>query len=647
LTSRSLGIAAAVLGAFLLGLLVRSGGPTPEATDPAAAGAAAGSPTLWTCSMHPQIQLPEPGQCPICFMDLIPVESHGEEDLGPRTLEMTETAAALAEIRTTPVRRMVVDNEVRLVGKVAYDETRYRTISAWVGGRIDTLFVDFTGTSVRKGEKLVSLYSPDLYAAQVELLNAREAQQALEQSDQELMRRTARATVVAARDRLRLWGLSDEQIDAIEQRGTASYHVTIRAPIAGVVVHKNAVEGMYVQTGTRIYTVADLSHVWVDLDAYESDLVWLKEGQSIDFTVEALPGRRFTGAVVFIDPVLDDKTRTVTVRLDAANARRLLKPGMFVHAVVNARLRREGAPPAETDEEKPLVIPASAPLLTGKRAVVYVRLPEHEKPTFEGREIVLGPRAGDHYVVEVGLQEGELVVVQGAFKIDSALQIQAKPSMMSPVDDAPAPDHGHDGEPVVAAGKSDADRPSSPAMAAHDHGGDDEGGEDRSGASERTFEVPAGFRAQLRAVLDGYLALQTALAGDDDAAAAAAARRAEEALAAVDMSLLAGNAHAAWMEDLAALREPLRAVRAAAGIAGRRSAFQPLSDRLWGTLRRFGYQDERTVRLFHCPMADENRGADWIQIATTTANPYYGASMLRCGSQTDSLAAAVGDGEVR
>jgi Cu(I)/Ag(I) efflux system membrane fusion protein len=274
-------------------------------------------------------------------------------------------------------------------------------------------------------------------------------------------------------------------------------------------------------------------------------------------------------------------------------------------------------------------------LLTGKRAVVYVRLPDRGKPAFEGREVVLGPRAGDRYVVESGLREGELVVVQGAFKIDSALQIQAKPSMMSPEGGTPAPGHHHGGVTAAAAAGAEAVGMASPGAAE----GTGHGGDGHASATERAFHVPAAFHEQLRTVLDGYLALQAALVGDDDAAAAAAAGRTAEALAAVDMSLLGGAAHVVWMEDMTALRDALQAVRTAAGIAGRRDAFVPLSDRLWATLRRFGYQDERTIRLFHCPMANENRGADWIQISETTANPYYGASMLLCGSQTDSLAA--------
>ncbi|MBU1073212.1 efflux RND transporter periplasmic adaptor subunit, partial [bacterium] len=513
-------IAIAIVAAFGLGLLLRGGGEAPVAQDGHAEERAVAA-TIWTCSMHPQIQLPAPGKCPICFMDLIPLEANDDDDLGPRTLVLSEAAASLAEIQTTPVERRRISSRIRLIGEVTVDETRNRAISAWVPGRIDTLFIDFTGTEVAPGEPLVSLYSPTLYAAQAELLNALAAQGELRESPDPLMRRTAAATVASARERLRLWGLTSDQIAALEVRGTARHHLTIVSPLGGVVVHKNAVEGKYVEKGSMLYTVADLSRVWIAMAAYESDLVWLKEGQDVDFRVEALPGRTFSGTVIFIDPVLDPRTRTVLVRLDVDNGEGALKPGMFVHAVVAA----------ETDAAvPPLVIPASAPLITGERAVVYVRLPERDKPTFEGREIVLGPRAGDHYLVVSGLVEGELVVTKGNFKIDSALQIQAKPSMMNPSGGGPAPGHAHGGNAPAAAG--------SPA------GGDAAASGDRVAHAEIP-DVPAAFGPELEDVLESYLSLQAALAADDDAAAVRSARSAAAAVAGVDMNL-AGAAHAAW-----------------------------------------------------------------------------------------------------
>ena len=334
--------------------------------------------------------------------------------------------------------------------------------------------MDYTGIPVREGDHLVYMYSPEVLAAQEELIQALRALKSLERSDIEIIRETAQATVEAARGKLRLWGLLPEQIKEIEERGKTTDHITIYAPISGIVIHKDAVEGMYVQTGTRIYTIADFSQVWVWLDAYESDLTWLRFGQEAELTSEAYPGEVFKGRISFIDPVLNEKTRTVKLRVNVANLDAKLKPGMFVRAVVHSKVAQGGkvmAPdlvgkwispmhpeiikdaPGKCDicgmdlvraaelgyvsadaakAEMPLVIPVSAALLTGKRAVCYVQLPDTEKPTYQGREVVLGPRAGDYYIVRSGLSEGELVVTQGNFKIDSALQIQAKPSMMSP-----------------------------------------------------------------------------------------------------------------------------------------------------------------------------------------------------------------------
>ncbi|RKZ14864.1 efflux RND transporter periplasmic adaptor subunit, partial [bacterium] len=532
---------------------------------------------------------------------LIPLAMDDDGEAGPTTLVMSESAAALARIRTAPVVRGAAAAEVRLVGAVAYDETRNRTITAWVSGRIDTLFVDFTGTTVAAGGRLVSLYSPDLFAAQTELLNAIEADRSVSRSNSDLLRETSAATIESARRRLNLWGLDDEQIAAVERRGYASHHITIPSPLGGVVVHKDAIEGMFVQPGTRLFTVADLRGVWVEMDAYEKDLVWLREGQDIRFSVEALPGETFEAPVIFIDPVLDTRKRTVRIRLAADNADGRLKPGMFVKAVVSATL---------SEGDDPLMIPASAPLITGKRAVVYVQLPDRDKPSFEGREVELGPRAGDSYVVIAGLEEGEMVVVNGNFKIDSALQIQAKPSMMNPAGGGAPPAHHHGGAPV----RVEADV-----------------------APTVTFTPPMAFTNQLDDVLSAYLAAQVALAADDAPAAAAAAADVSAALDGVDMSLLDHEAHLAWMEDLPPLQRTAATFANADDIESRRMALAGLSDNLWRSLERFGVSRTGSVRLFHCPMAFDNKGADWLQLATETVNPYFGASMLRCGSQTDSL----------
>jgi len=335
------------------------------------------------------------------------------------------------DVEVMPVRRMWAARQVRMFGKVEYDQTRLATVSARVPGRLERVYVQYVGAQIRQDQPLFELYSPMLIAAQEELLQASQARKEIVSSNLDLMRNTANLILGAARQRLRLWGLSDEQIAQIVSSGQVMDRVAIVAPICGTVIELNAFEGIYVQEGSILYRIADLSVLWVMLDAYESDLVWLRTGQKA--TVELADGAvgRFEGTVAFIDPVLDQGTRTAKVRLVVPNPDGALRVHAFVRAVVESALDVAGnVVDPNAAAEPPLVIPASAALLLGDRAVVYVKAAGSEMPTFEGRYVELGPRAGDLYVVKAGLSEGELVVVKGGFMIDSELQIQARPSMM-------------------------------------------------------------------------------------------------------------------------------------------------------------------------------------------------------------------------
>ncbi len=424
--------------------------------------------TIWTCSMDPQVRQDEPGACPICGMDLIPLEA---SNVLERQIEFTEAAKKLMQIETSVVERKFVTAQIRMVGKITYDETRVKYITAWVPGRIERVFADYTGMTVNKGDHLVEMYSPELFSAQAELLQAVKSTKSMKTGSSEYVSKSIHSTLNATREKLKLLGLDADQIKKIEQSEEPVHNLTINAPIGGIVIHKNATEGMYVKTGTQIYTIADLSQLWVMLDAYESDMMWVRYGQKVEFTTGAYPGETFGGRLSFIDPMLNEKTRTFKLRVNIENPAGKLKPEMFVRAVLSPVLASGGKAmdadlagkwicPMHTEivgdgpgecsicqmalvtteslgyvstanEEAPLVIPASAPLITGKRAVVYVQLPGTDQPTYEGREVRLGPRAGDHYLVESGLAEGEVVVTRGNFKIDSAMQIQAKPSMMN------------------------------------------------------------------------------------------------------------------------------------------------------------------------------------------------------------------------
>ncbi|MBN1436817.1 MAG: efflux RND transporter periplasmic adaptor subunit [Sedimentisphaerales bacterium] len=452
-------------------LLGRWWGPGEQKTPVGQDTAAVEQGVIWTCSMHPQVQLPRPGLCPICNMPLIRLETGSDADQTLRDLTVSTTAAALMDVEVAPVQRRFATAQVRMVGTIEYDETKLADITAWVPGRIEDLFVDYTGVPVTRGDHMVALYSPELLSAQEELLQALELTGA--NSGNDLLRDVNQSTLAAAREKLRLFGLTTDQVAEIEQRGTASDRLTINAPASGIVIHKDAMEGMYVNTGTRIYTIADLSSVWVMLNAYESDLMWLRYGQAVDFELLAYPGESFSGTISYIDPIVTQPSRTVRVRVNADNAEGWFKPGMFVRATVQSEIAGRGQVmdvnlagkficpmhpdvvedsdgqcpicymplvPAESlgytsavldPNEAPLLIPVSAALITGERAIVYVRSETDHGARFEGREVVLGPRAGDYYLVRSGLRQGEMVVTRGNFQIDSALQLRGAPSMMS------------------------------------------------------------------------------------------------------------------------------------------------------------------------------------------------------------------------
>ncbi len=578
-------------GAFWRGAGGRAGHAAGHGAEASAEGPSAAA-RVWTCSMHPQIRLPAPGRCPLCFMDLVPVAEATREGGGaPRELALGRDAAERLRVETSRVERRFVEAEVRMTGKVDYDETRTAYLTAWVPGRLERLHVDFTGREVSAGDPMVTIFSPALLSAQEELLQAARAAAALGGGGLESVRLGAEATAEAARGKLALLGLSPRQIAAIEARGAAEDRVVLHAPAGGTVVRKTAQEGLYVEAGTRLYTLADLSRVWVQLDAYESDLPKLQPGQPVRFEAEALPGRRFGGAVAFIAPVVDEASRTVRVRVDVPNRDRALRPGMFVRAAVAVALGEQGpVSPSAPDAEPPLVVPASAPLLTGRRAIVYVQVPGRERPTYEAREVRLGPRAGGDYLVAAGLEEGERVVTRGAFQLDAELQIRAGRGMMSAAAATGRTPAG--GTPAVAPPASD------PAL-----------------------------RARLGRMVGDYLAVQRALVSDDADAAREAAAAAVRRFDGDRPGQAAGDA---WGPVREALAAAVRGVAEGGDLAAQRVAFHAWSGRLVEAARRFG-ADGEPPRLAHCPMAFGNRGADWLQRGEVVSNPYFGAAMLRCG----------------
>ena len=629
-----------ILIAFFLGLWIPNGDSTAKV---ATNNESHSSETqVWTCSMHPNVQLPESGQCPICFMDLIPLESESGS-LQPNQLSMSESAMKLASIETIPAAYGIAKMEIHLSGKVEYDESRIRNITAWVPGRLERMFVDYTGITVNKGDHMMELYSPEVYTAQEELIQARKLVES-SSGQSAFGQKNVKATLAASREKLRLMGLLDKQIKKIESSESPTNLITVYSPMTGVVIQKNGVEGAYVKTGTNIYTIADLSRVWVIFDAYESDLPWLAFGQNVTFSAEAIPGETFKGHIAFIDPVLDAKTRTVKVRMNVQNPDGLIKPGMFVQGTIQATLDGDGKainpelankwicpmhPEVVRDQkgdcevcgmdlvksesmglintsgqkQENLLIPASAVLKTGNRAIVYVQIPGTD-PTFEGREVVLGSRVGDQYIVKSGLKAGELVVKKGNFKIDSAMQIAAKPSMMNPSGGPSGMGHNHGG--------------SMPSKQIH---------------TMENYESTAPFQKAKSLIIDAYFISQAALVKDDF-------KESKTALFAMNIVLsatipksfdLSEKATEKWNEIRDKLISDTEHAQHWKSIDDIRSSFKGVSQSMLVLEQFFGHESEESYYEIFCPMAFNNTGASWLSKEKDVNNPYFGAGMLKCG----------------
>jgi Cu(I)/Ag(I) efflux system membrane fusion protein len=362
--------------------------------------------------MHPQIRQDKPGKCPLCAMDLIPLKTAGTavEVTGSDEIMLSKEAVALADIQTAKAVRGNPVKDIRLYGTIQADERLSRSQTSHVNGRIEKLYVNFTGETVRQGQVIASVYSPELLTAQQELLEAVK------------ISATQPDILSAAREKLRLLKLTDAQIAGIEQSGKASAQVDITANTGGIVVSMKVEQGDYAGQGTALFDLIDLSSVWAVFDAYETDLPCLKTGDRVEYTVQALPDKRFSGKITFINPVLDKTTRTAKIRVETSNAGMLLKPEMYATANVSASLKQY------SDR---IIVPKTAILWTGKRSIVYVKRPGSEAAVFKLREVELGVSLGDSYVILSGIAEGEEIVTNGVFAIDASMQLEGKQSMMN------------------------------------------------------------------------------------------------------------------------------------------------------------------------------------------------------------------------
>lgn len=563
-----------VVGFFVGRILLP--GRAQEATE--ANSVQASGTVIWTCSMDPQIRRSEPGKCPICGMDLIPLE----EDTGdgdPMEIKMSPTAMQLANVQTAIVGFGPSVRELRLTGKVQPDERLKFSQVTHIEGRVEQLAVNFTGEPVRKGQQLAMLYSPELVTAQEELFAAQK------------IKDMQPALLEAAKQKLRNWKLTGAQIERILASGKAQERFPILADVSGIVLEKRVNLGDYLMRGMSLYDIVDLSRVWVLFNVYESDMAWAKVGSTVEFTVQSLPGERFKGRIAFIDPVINPMTRVATARVEVANSGGKLKPEMFAEGVIKTQMggKKEG-----------LIVPKSAVLWTGKRSVVYVKNTSETGISFLMRELTLGPLSGEGYLIEEGLQAGEEIAVSGVFSIDAAAQLAGKPSMMNPEGSVTATGHGASTAPV------------------------------------QPLEVDKQAKTAVQQLFDRYFLLKDALVKDDLTTAKKQAGELKKAFENTGMSLFTGKAHDHWMRHSGAAVEALNMLAAATDIEGARKYFKPLSGQMVALAKAFGPFGE-TVYVQHCPMADNNTGADWLSLDEQIKNPYFGDKMLKCGSVTATI----------
>ncbi len=585
------GITPLAMTALVIGLSVASlpllaqnhgyahAGPAGSAVSPAQDPLAKLQPAQqYTCSMHPQIRFSDPNErCPICGMALIPVAAEdGHTASGEQVeLRLSPRAAALLQTAVMPVRQAASSQHLSLPGTLVADQSRVQTISAWTSGRIEQAYVNRTAQQVQAGEPMLEIFSPELIVIQQELLQAKQlsARSSL----------PAGSTLDGARRRLRLLGVPSAQIEQILQREQLQDTVTVSAPVSGIVTEKFVNQGAYVSTGQPLFTVLALDKLWLELAAFESQLPLLQVGQQVEVSVKALPGETLSGRIELIEPELNIANRNARVRVLLANPDGRLKPGMLAQASIQAEVKAS------------LLVPASAVLFTGKQSLVYVQ-PDPAEPRYEPRQVELGLRLGEEYQLLSGVTAGELVVTQGAFRLDSELQIRGLPSMLNP---------------AVAATQH------ATATASHTHSAPQVAA--TPAPNPDGFVVPAEAQSVL---LQAYAQAYEALVADDLAGWQQATLSLQQAVAAVD-----------WPERFPRV---LSALNAGAGeimdvteIAQARALFYRHN---LGLLRfaELGVLADGWYEAY-CPMARDGEGASWLQREAELRNPYFGAMMLRCG----------------
>jgi membrane fusion protein, copper/silver efflux system len=539
-----------------------------------AANKAANGETIYTCSMHPQVRAKKPGKCPFCGMDLVPLSQAGTTTL-QNAVMLSSNRINVINVQTAQVRRQPLVRTLRVAGTIDDNDATHRLISAYVDGRIDKLFVNFVGAEIRKGQPLASFFSPMLLSAEREYIAL--ATQKLGTNAVEDLKSDRERLLAGAAHRLKQMGLSEEQIASLKNKPLEEIRTEIHAPVSGTVVNRFVYEGQYVKEGEKLFEIADFSTMWFKVDAYETDLAWLRPGQPVEVTTPAAPGKTFKAPITFIDPNINDPTRTAKVRVEipnpivATNAngpRRELFHRVFAEGVV------------KTETPDVLAVPRTAVLATGRRTLVYV---DKGEGVYEQRPIVLGRVGDDLWEVLDGLKEGERIVTTGNLLLDAQAQLEQGGSSI-PADV---------GKPMP--------------------------------------ELQETQQQAVQVFLTAADAVSGALSSDDLAAYNSSVGKLKPAIQ--NLTLAFSNAPA-WKP----LVEKVGAAApggAAIDLKGARSQFLPFTITAVEFAQTVRKQEPfKSVKIYKCPMAPKaGQTSFWLQRQGPLRNPFYGSEMLDCGSE--------------
>mgnify|MGYP006427115267 CR=1 FL=1 len=517
--------------------------------------------SAYTCSMHPQIRKDEPGDCPICGMELIPASTM-EKSVDPDAIVMSKTARKLARVETMIVSNKQQKSGLEFSGRLEINKDQTQSLSANFNTRIERLFVNEEGEKVTQGQVIAELYAPKIQVLKEEL------ELATQQENETLLK--------SITNKIQNYELSVNDVMSLKNG-----RLKLRSSKTGVISNLKVNQGDNLKAGQSLMSIADLSSLWAIVDVYESNLNKISVGDRL--SIQTPNYQDISGKVTFITPVLNDSTRSARARVVVNNQDLKLKPGVFIKATLSVEKKN-------ATSSKSLMLPKSAVLWTGKRSVVYQQSENENGVYFKMKEIETGKSSSDFVEVLSGLSAGDEVVTQGAFSVDAEAQLANKPSMMNP-ESGPAETGDLNGDMAMS--------------------------KDSETESEISTETVSEQTDVVKDLINHYTELKNALVSDDFEASKIHHKQVNALLSEMNAKNFKNLDKLKSIEDL-------------------RDEFIQLSEEMISVVQKSNPTDE-TIYIQRCPMADSGVGARWISFSDQIKNPYYGASMLKCGSVIDSI----------